>query len=223
MLFNYNSDCRDTTQPNAQIPGCAIKRTRSRICNALNDQSHANGSATKMVPVLEEADVVRVSPASKFRPSRPSKVVHMDDDPSYSRLLVMPYMVPSFTSDIPGPNSLATAQQTAIRQTPFNPVSCDPGVNENESREMYAFLPDSSTLLSGAESSLIPPTLSSKANGAIETHSDNNLTMTDRVTSRSPLELMAMHQISSGGGYSFLDERQWEGVSTPTSGIPLHY
>jgi hypothetical protein len=190
-----------------------------------NGQSHANGSATKMVPVLEEADVVRVSPPSKFRqPSRPSKGVHMDSDPSYSRLLVGPHTVPSFTSDIPGPNSSATAQQGTTRRTHFNnPVSYDPGVNKvPESRETYAFLPDSSTLLSGAELSLTPLTLSSKANGTIETHSNNNSTV--RVTSRSPLELMATHQISSGGGYSFLDERQWtEGVSTPISGIPLHY
>jgi len=191
-----------------------------------NGQSHAKSPVTNRVPVPDDTAVVTVSPPFKLRrPSWPPQVVHVDGGTSHSRPPVLPYTVPSFTSDIPGPSSLTPAQQSVIRSThPKYLGSYGPSVSE--SRETYPLTPDTATSLSGAELSLTPPTLSSKAKGSVKGRSNNDVSArTASIGSHLYIpELMGMQQISTGNRCSSSDGRRWtEGVSLPTSVVPLYY
>jgi len=194
----------------------------------LNGQSHAKSPVTIRAPVPDDTAVVTIPPPSKLRrPSWPPQVVHVDGDTSHSRPLVLPCTLPSFASDIPGPSSSTAAQQSAIRSThPKYRGPYDHSVTGvNETRETYPLPPDSATSLSGAGLSLTPPTLSSKAKGAVKAHLNSDLSVrTAKIGSHlyTP-ELIGMPQIS-GRGYSSSDGRRWtEGVSLPASVVPLYY
>jgi hypothetical protein len=190
-----------------------------------NGQTHAKIPVTNRAPFPDDTAVATVSPPKLWRPSCPPQVVHTEDGTSHSRPLALPYTVPSFSSDIPGPSSSTAAQQCAIRSThPKYLGSYDPSASGvNESQEMYPLPLDFATSLSGATLSLTPPTLSSKAKGAVKARSNNDSSArTANIGSHlyTP-ESIGMQQISTGRGYSSSDGRQWtEGVSLPTSVVP---
>jgi len=190
-----------------------------------NGQRHAKSPVTSRAPVPDDTAVVTIPPPSKLRrPSWQPQVVHMGGT-SHSRPLELQCTVPSFASDAPGPNSLTAAQQSAIRSThPKYLGSYDPSVNGVNGT--YSLPPDSAILLSGAELSLTPPTLSSKAKEAVKARSNSDLSArTANIGSHlyTP-ELTGVLQINTRSGHGSIDGRRgMEGVSLPTSVVPLYY
>ena len=188
-------------------------------------QRHAKNPVTNRGSVPGDTALVTIFPPSKHRrPLWPPQVVYMDGG-THSRQLVRPYTVPSFAGDTPGPSSSTAAQQSAIRSTqPKYISSYDPGVNGVNGK--YSFPPESAVLLSGAELTLTPPILSSKAKGAVKGHSNSDVSArTASIGSHLYIpELMGMRQTSTGNRCSPGNGRRWTGgVSLPRSVVPCFY
>ena len=180
-------------------------------------QSHTKSPVTNRAPVTDDTALLTVSPPSKpRRPSWPPQVVHMDSDTSHSQPPVLPYTVPSFASDTPGPSFSTPAQQSVITSTHPKYLSSH-GRGVNESGETYPLTPDSATSLSGAELSLTHRILPPTAKGAVTARSNSDL-------SARTADIGSHLYTPTGSGHGSSDGRRWtKGASLPTSVVPLYY